>query len=238
MSRTLSIIIPCFNEEATLRELLERVERVELQGFKKEIILIDDGSNDKSPEVAKKFKDVKILSHDKNQGKGSSIKSGLAVASGEYVLIQDADLEYAPEDYPLLLGPVFEHEALAVYGVRQFNFPMWKAYLNFYYWGARFLNQLINILYSSELRDIHVGHKLFKRSLIPSENLKENGFSFCHELTCLLLEAGVVPYQVPITYVPRSIAEGKKIRAKDGVKAICYVLNRRLRTFLWYNKLS
>lgn len=230
MKRTLSILIPCFNEEETLRELLERVEKVSAQGFEKEVILINDGSTDQSEKIAREFKEIKILSHAQNLGKGSAVKSGLLRATGEYVLIQDADLEYAPEDYPMMLKPVLDSQAQAVYGVRQFRFPVWKAYLNFYFWGAQFLNKLMNILYRSKLEDVHVGHKLFKRSIVKAESLKESGFSFCHELTCLLLESGVTPHQVPITYRPRSIAEGKKIRAKDGLKAISFVVSRRLRS--------
>jgi glycosyltransferase involved in cell wall biosynthesis len=239
MNKVLSILIPCFNEEETVGELIQRVLSGPTPGFTKEIIFINDGSTDRSENMAQEFRDeILILSHKKNLGKGSAIRSGLMVATGEYVLIQDADLEYAPEDYSLLLEPVMNNGAQAVYGVRQFRFPIWQAYINVYYWGARFLNLLMNALYRVNLNDIHVGHKLFRRDLLSSGDLKEDGFSFCHELTCLLLENNVVPHQVPITYSPRGLAEGKKIRAKDGMKAIWYVLNRRMRSILCYNKIS
>lgn len=205
----------------------------ELLGWEKEIIVVDDGSTDQSYHLAKKFQD-KIHLHQlpENRGKGEAVRLGLKIASGEVVLVQDADLEYDPADYQNLLKP-FELGAKAVFGVRKRPFSQPLLWLNPYFWGGTFVNLAANLLYLTWIKDIHSGYKVFERKLIEVDQLKQSGFSFCHELTATLLERKVEIKQVPISYRPRSLAEGKKIRAKDGLQALVYLAKRRLKSMVY-----
>lgn len=230
--RKISILIPCYNEEATIHECLQRVIQLELNGWEKEIIVIDDGSTDRSFCLIEEFKEkVQVYRLSQNRGKGEAVRFALEKATGQVVLVQDADLEYDPADYQNLLAP-FDLGAQAVFGVRQRPYHQVMLWLNPYFWGGTFINIAANILYFTWIKDIHSGYKVFQRVLIAPDLLKESGFSFCHELTATLLEKKIKIEQVPIGYYPRSLAEGKKIRAKDGLQALVYLVKRRLKSML------
>lgn len=221
MSKVISIIIPCFNEERFIENLLKEVISSNTLHYQKEIIFVNDGSTDLSLKRAKAFlPQIKIISHSHNQGKGFAIQSGLKEASGDLILIQDSDLEYSPINYPELLK-VFENaDCDVVYGIRKRNFT---CIFNPYFWGAQFINLVYNLSLGAKVKDIHVGHKVFKRKLLDQIQLQEKGFTFCHELTYRIVSNGFNLHQVPIHYSPRSFSQGKKIRAKDGRDAIIFL---------------
>lgn len=221
MSKVISIIIPCYNEERFIENLLTEVISSNTLHYQKEIIFVNDGSTDLSLERAKTFlPNIKIITHALNQGKGVAIQSGLKEASGELILIQDSDLEYSPQNYPQLLE-VFENvHCDVVYGVRKRNF---SCVFNPYFWGAQFINLVYNLSLGTRVKDIHVGHKVFRRKILDQIQLHEKGFTFCHELTYRIVKNGFNLHQVPIHYSPRSFSEGKKIRAKDGKDAILFL---------------
>jgi glycosyltransferase involved in cell wall biosynthesis len=214
----LSIIIPVFNEQETVKDCLLKVKKSKVSGVKKEIIVVDDGSTDKTGFILKKIKGIKVLGYKKNKGKGYAIRQGLKKAAGKYVLIQDADLEYDPKDYKALLEPVLEGKVKVVYGSR-FLGPR----TNLLFWhmvGNRFLSFITNVLYNSTLSDMEVGYKVFPKDLLLSLNLKENCFGFEPEVTAKILKSGIRIFEVPISYYGRGYEEGKKITWKDGLKAL------------------
>lgn len=225
--KILSIIIPVYNEERTIKQLLEKVFAVRLKGVKKEIIIIDDGSTDGTNTFLKSIKNdkLKIVFHKKNEGKGSAIKSGLSKATGEIILIQDADLEYAPKDYKKLINPIIKKETKVVYGSR--NLKGNKYYYVSYYLGGKLLTWLINLLYHSKLTDEATGYKVFDAKLIKNLPLKYNGFEFCPEVTVTLLKKGYPILEVPIEYSPRKRNEGKKIIWSDGLKAAFVIISHK-----------
>ena len=210
--KKLSIIIPCYNEEKTIEELLNKVIDVELpENWKKEIIVVDDGSTDNTKNILKKYKDkVKIIFKNKNEGKGAALKEGLKHVTGDYILIQDADLEYDPNDYIKLLEPINKNEAQIVIGVRKFN------KFNLFYFGGKILTKIFNLFLGSNFSDNATCYKLFPRKLIPQIlKYKENDFSF--DNVCLsyeLFKSGLKIKEIEINYNPRK--EGKKIKIKDG----------------------
>jgi glycosyltransferase involved in cell wall biosynthesis len=210
--KKLSIIIPCYNEEKTIEELLNKVIDVQLpENWKKEIIVVDDGSTDNTKNILKKYKDkVKIIFKNKNEGKGAALKEGLKNATGDYILIQDADLEYDPNDYIKLLEPINKNEAQIVIGVRKFN------NFNLFYVGGKLLTKIFNFFIGSSFSDNATCYKLFPRKLIPQIlKYKENDFSF--DNVCLsyeLFKSGLKIKEIKINYNPRK--EGKKIKIKDG----------------------
>ena len=222
----LSIIIPVYNEEKTLAEIIRKVKKTNLSGIKKEIIVVDDGSTDKTSQVVKNLRGVVKVSYRQNRGKGYAIRQGLKKASGDYVLIQDADLEYDPEDYQELVRPILKNQAEVVYGSR-FLGP----HKNMFFYNMvanKLLSLLTNILYNSTLSDMEVGYKLFPRQLLKSLELRENGFGFEPEATAKILKKRIRIYEVPISYSGREIKEGKKITWKDGVRAVWVLLKYRL----------
>lgn len=222
---TLSIIIPAFNEEKTIEKIIKRVETVSLP-IKKEIIVVDDGSSDKTPEILKELKkrfNFILIEHKKNQGKGASIKSGLSKVTGEFILIQDADLELNPEEYPALLKPLLEKKTEVVYGSRflgrnkinNHNKINWPFFL-----GGQFLTFLANFLYGLNITDEPIGYKVFKSEILKKMDLECKGFEFCPEVTAKIGKQRIKIYEVPVSYSPRSRKEGKKTNWKDGIKAI------------------
>lgn len=216
-----SVIVPVFNEAAHLEELLQAIHA---SPVRKEIILVDDGSTDGTREKLQALPptdDVTVVFHDKNYGKGAAIRTALAYARGEYVLIQDSDLEYDPQDYPKLLGPLESGEANAVYGVRP-DRP--ERGLRFFL-GAKLLTHLTNLLYRAGIHDEATCYKVVRRSLLAQLQLRCRRFEFCPEVTAKLCRMGEKIAEVPISYHPR--VEGKKIRHSDGWLAIWTLIRYR-----------
>jgi dolichol-phosphate mannosyltransferase len=220
-----SVIVPVFNEIAHVDELLEAIYA---SPVKKEIIIVDDGSTDGTREKLRAMRlrnhhDVTVVFHEKNCGKGAAIRTALPYARGEYVLIQDSDLEYDPQDYPALLRPMEQREANVVYGVRP-DRP--ERGLRFFL-GAKFLTRLTNLLYGAGIHDETTCYKVFRRSLLAQIDLECQRFEFCPEVTAKLCRMGEKIGEVPISYAPRSPGEGKKIRHSDGWLAIWTLLRYR-----------
>jgi glycosyltransferase involved in cell wall biosynthesis len=220
----LSILIPIYNERATVLELIRRVQSVP---FEKQIIAVDDGSTDGTrellPEVEKEG--VIVLYHDRNQGKGAAIRSALQRATGDIIVIQDADLEYDPRDYAQLIQPIVEGRAKVVYGSR-FLGPR----MAMFFWhmlANKMLTLMTNILYDAILSDMETGYKAFRADVIKGVPLRSRRFDFEPEVTAKILKRGVRIFEVPISYYGREYSEGKKIRMKDGFVAIWTLLKYR-----------
>ena len=224
----ISIIIPVFNEKITLPILLNKIKAVDLTPLQieKEIILIDDGSNDGTRDyLATLEKEYKVIFHDKNYGKGHAIRTGVKEVTGDIVLIQDADLEYDPNEYAKLVEPIIKGETGVVYGSRNLKFN--KRYKWSYYWGGKFLSYLANFLYGTDITDEATCYKLFKTDIIKGISLKCEKFEFCPEVTAKAAKKGYKIIEVPISYNPRSTDEGKKIRLSDGISAIWTLIKYR-----------
>jgi glycosyltransferase involved in cell wall biosynthesis len=220
---SVSVIVPVYNEAAHVDELLQAIHA---SPVKKEIIIVDDGSTDGTREKLQaltSMDDVTIVFHEKNCGKGAAIRTALAYARGEYVLIQDSDLEYDPQDYPALLRPLEAGKANVVYGVRP-DRP--ERGLRFFL-GAKLLTHLANILYGAGIHDEATCYKVVRRSLLAQLQLQCHRFEFCPEVTAKLCRMGEKIAEVPIKYNPRSAVEGKKIRHSDGWLAIWILLRYR-----------
>lgn len=231
----LSIIIPAYNEEKYLPALLKKVEKVKLPGMEKEIVVVDDKSTDNTGkflrELQKKKKEgYKIAFHEKNKGKGAAIRTGIKYCTGEFIIIQDADLEYDPEDYKKLMKPFIEDDADVVYGSRYSTVKKNKGKVEYYqsfYLGGKMLTLLTNLLYNAKITDEATCYKVFRADILKGINLKCNRFEFCPEVTAKVRKKGYKIVEVPISYYPRKISEGKKIRWKDGVEAIWALLKYR-----------
>lgn len=222
--KTISIIIPVFNERLTIAEILKRTINASVLDYKKEIIVVDDGSNDGTEKILENLKEkfhFILLKHSQNLGKGAGIKTGLEQVTGDWVLIQDADLEYNPDDYPKLLGALSEKSPV-IYGSR--NLEKQKRGYWPYVLGAKFLNFLVNLLFGSKLTDVYTGYKLFPASLIKEISLTSRGFEFEIEITLKVLKKGIVIKEIPIHYYPRKFSEGKKIRCRDGLIGLWTVI--------------
>ena len=224
--RLLSVIVPVFNERTTLTEIVRRMRAVDLP-MDREIVVVDDGSSDGSDKVLSALQDstVHVLSHPGNRGKGAAIRTGLEVVRGDLVLIQDADLEYDPEDWPKLINPVLRGRAKVVYGSR---FTGERKNMLFWHWvGNRFLSLVTNVLYNTTLSDMETCYKLFDRSVIEGITIDSNRFDFEPEITAKVLRRGYRIYEVPISYNGREFDEGKKITWKDGFGALKTLLKYR-----------
>lgn len=218
-----SVIVPVYNEVAHLEELLQAVLA---SPVKKEIIIVDDGSTDGTRDKLRALpqrNDITIVFHDRNCGKGASIRTALGYARGEYILIQDSDLEYDPQDYPALLRPLQDGKANVVYGVRP-DRP--ERGIRFFL-GAKLLTHLANFLYRARIHDEATCYKVFRRSLMARMKLECERFEFCPEVTAKLCRMGEKIAEVPISYHPRSAEEGKKIRHSDGWAAIWTLIRYR-----------
>ncbi len=228
----LSIVIPVYNEAATLEEILRQVMAAPTGGMEREIVLVDDcsrdGSVDKLKQLQQENPDWKVIFHGYNRGKGAALRSGFAAATGDIVLIQDADLEYDPSDYLGLLTPILEGHADVVYGSR---FIGGGPHRVLYFWhslGNRFLTVMSNIMTDLNLTDMEVCYKVFRREVLESISLRENRFGFEVEVTAKIARGKRWRiYEVPISYYGRSYAEGKKITWKDGAQAFWYILKYR-----------
>lgn len=218
-----SVIVPVYNEAPNLDELLQAISASPVE---KEIVVVDDGSTDGTREkllALPPSEGLTILFHEKNCGKGAAIRSALRYARGEYVLIQDSDLEYDPQDYPKLLAPFQNPAVNVVYGVRS-DRP--ERGLRFYL-GAKFLTHLTNLLYAAGIHDEATCYKVFRRSLLESIPLQCRRFEFCPEVTAKLCRRGEKIFEVPVSYRPRSQEQGKKLRYSDGWAAIWTLLRLR-----------
>lgn len=229
--RLLTVIMPVYNEAASFRQIFERVKQVPIP---KEIILIDDCSKDGTRDILKSFENspqaggdannrVKYLYHERNQGKGAAIRTGIQHATGDILIVQDADMEYSPEEYPRIIEPILAGEADVVYGSR-FRGSRVRVHLFWHMVGNRFLTLLSNIFTNLNLTDMETCYKAFKTEIIKSIPLRSNRFGFEVEITAKVAKLGCVIYEVPISYRGRSYAEGKKIGWKDGVSAIYTIL--------------
>jgi glycosyltransferase involved in cell wall biosynthesis len=226
--RKLSVIVPVFNERNTVVEVLRRMRAVELpDGIEREIIVVDDGSGDGTRDVLRQLGDstVRILLHKENQGKGAAVRTGIEAASGDYILIQDADLEYDPEDWPKLIAPVLRGKARVVYGSR---FTGERRNMLFFHWvGNRFLSLVTNVLYNTTLSDMETCYKLVDRELLTDLKLRCNRFDIEPEITSKILKRKIRIYEVPISYTGREFDEGKKITWRDGFAALWTLIKFR-----------
>ena len=221
----LSVIIPVYNEAGTIEEIIRQVESVDI-GLEKEIIVVDDKSTDGTKEIVEKRAGIKKVFHKENRGKTEAINSGLQQASGDIIIIQDADLEYPPqENYSVLIAPIVKGWADAVYGSRFLG-----VHRVFYFWHYavnKFLTLLANILFNTMLSDMETGAKAFSRKAIINEHFSSCGFGFEVEVTAKIFKKKMRVYEVPITYCGRSYKEGKKIKPQDGIKALFYLFKYR-----------
>ena len=225
--RTLSVIVPVFNERSTVAEIVRRMRSVELP-VEREIVVVDDGSDDGTGDVLTQLRDstVRVVKHARNQGKGAAIRTGLESSSGDLVLVQDADLEYDPDDWPRLLAPVLKGRARVVYGSR---FTGERRNMLFLHWvGNRFLSLVTNVLYNSTLSDMETCYKLFDRRVLDGVRLRADRFDFEPEFTAKVLRRGIRIYEVPISYAGREPSEGKKITWHDGVIALWTLVKYRV----------
>lgn len=226
----LSIVIPVYNEVKTIRELVGRVVAVDF-GIEQELVLVDDCSRDGSRDVLKALQtehpDWKICFHEVNCGKGAALRTGFAAATGDIVVVQDADLEYDPNDIKLLLGPVLNGHADVVYGSRFLGGGPHRVVYFWHYLGNRLLTTLSNMMTDLNLTDMEVCYKMFRREVLQSIKLVENRFGFEVEITAKVARGNWRVYEVPIAYYGRNYAEGKKITWKDGVRALWCILKYR-----------
>lgn len=229
----ISIIIPVFNEENFIKEILIRVNK--LQALKKEIIVINDCSTDNTLRILEKeCKNLytKLISNQKNMGKGFSVREGFKYVTGEIIIIQDADLEYNPENYPALINPIINEEAEVVYGSRVIEGgirtrpKIYDSKIRLF--ANNLLTYLSNFLNNQNLTDCHTCYKVFSKKVIKKLNLKEDGFAFCPEVTAKISREGIKIKEVPIDYFGRTHAEGKKIIFFDGIKAVFAIIKYNL----------
>ncbi len=221
-----SVIIPCYNERLTIEEIVRQVRAQELV---REIIVVDDGSADGTRDILVQMdgsERVKVILHERNQGKGAAVRTGLGHATGDVMIVQDADLEYDPRDYPALIRPIEEGKAKAVYGSRFLGGPR----RTMFFWhmvGNRFLTLVTNVLYDTILSDMETCYKVFTADIAAKLNLKSPGWGFDPEITAKILRQGVRIYEVPISYAGREFDEGKKIGWRDGFTVLWTLLKYR-----------
>lgn len=233
----LSIIIPVFNEEKTIGEIIKKIRSLQIPSVEKEIIIVDDGSSDNSVKIIKPYvakdKSLRLLIHEKNSGKGSAIKTGVKIAKGDYVAIQDADLEYNPQDFVRLTEPIKEDKAKVVYGTRLKRFPNFSKEESqprfiVHYLGNKFLSLITSVLYGQWITDMETCYKIFPKSALEKFDLKSRSFDFEPEITAKLLKNGYKITELPINTTPRNYNEGKKLNTlKDGIIALWSLLKYR-----------
>ncbi len=222
--KKLSILIPVYNELNTLIPVLETVSQADSCGLEKELIVVDDGSTDGTRAIMETLDgakyNAKIYFHEHNQGKGAALRTAQGYATGEIVLIQDADLEYSPKEYPELLRPILDGKADVVYGSRLSGGKVTRAFHFYHYLGNKFLTLLTNVLYNCTITDMETCYKVFKADVFKKVQIKSNRFDFEPEITAKILKQKVRIYELPISYFGRDYSEGKKITWLDGFGAI------------------
>jgi glycosyltransferase involved in cell wall biosynthesis len=222
----LSVIVPVYDERNTVAEIVRRMRSVDIP-LDREFVLVDDGSSDGTRDVLRQLTDstVRVVYHERNRGKGAAIRTGLEQVTGDLVLIQDADLEYDPNDWPKLLAPILSGKATVVYGSR---FTGERRNMLFLHWvGNRFLSLVTNVLYNTTLSDMETCYKLFDRRVLDGMKLRASRFDFEPEVTAKVLRRGIRIYEVPISYAGREFDEGKKITWRDGLVALWTLLKYR-----------
>ena len=222
----LSVVIPVYNEEHNIREILRRVQATKLA---KEIVVVDDGSQDGTREILKKMDGkgkIRVILHERNKGKGAAVVTGLNAAKGDVLLIQDADLEYDPRDYPALLQPIHEGVADVVYGSRFLGSPH-RVTMFWHLVANKLLTLMTNILYNTILTDMETGYKVFPRKVIEDMNLRAKRFDFEPEFTAKALKRNYRIFEVPISFNPRDYSQGKKIKLRDAFEAVWTLLKYR-----------
>jgi len=222
----ISIVIPVFNESKTICDVITRVEEAIND---KEIIIVDDNSTDGTRDLLLKYegkKDFKVIYQPKNKGKGAALRAGFDVAKGEIIIVQDADLEYNPKDYPILLEPILDNRADVVYGSRFLGGPH-RVLFFWHYLGNLFLTTLSNMFTNINLSDMETGYKVFRRKILESITLKCDRFGFEPEFTSKVARKKFIIYEVPISYSGRDYSQGKKINWKDGVAALWFIIRFR-----------
>lgn len=226
----LSVIVPAYNERATIEEILRRIRAADFGPVEREIIVVDDGSQDGTREILEKYqKDHKIIFHPKNQGKGAAVRTGFLAASGDFLVVQDADLEYDPNDFKAMLALAAQKDAGVVYGSRRLGAAKGKnpkAGL-FYHIGGTFLTRLTNFLYGTNITDEPTCYKMFRADIFKKIGFQSNGFEWEPEITAKISRLKIPIYETPISYTPRSKQAGKKIRLKDGLIAIWTLIKYR-----------
>jgi glycosyltransferase involved in cell wall biosynthesis len=223
----LSIIIPVYNEAEHIREIIKRVQATRLA---KEIVVVDDGSKDSTRAILEKLdgkRKVRVILHEKNQGKGAAVVTGMRAATGDVLLIQDADLEYDPRDYPALLQPIKEGLADVVYGSRFLGGPH-RVTMFWHMVANQLLTTMTNILYNTILTDMETGYKVFRREVIEGLTIKSKSFNFEPEFTAKVLKRNYRIFEVPISFNPRDYSQGKKIKLKDAFEAVWTLLKYRV----------
>ena len=221
----LSIVIPVYNEKNTIKKLITIVNSVDIGKMEKEIIVVDDYSTDGTREVLKKISNIKVFFHPKNKGKGAALRTGFRHVTGDITLVQDADLEYDPNDYPRLLKPILDGETNVVFGSRFTK--QHKARYGYLYLGNIFLSILTSVIYFRKITDMETCYKVIKTSVLKKIKLKSRRFDFEPEITAKIIKRGEKIIEVPIWYKCRDFNEGKKISWKDGVKAVWYLIKFR-----------
>jgi glycosyltransferase involved in cell wall biosynthesis len=221
---TVSVIVPAKDEARTIEHVLDRLATLP---WRLEIIVVDDGSVDDTAAIVERHGGAQVLRHERNRGKGAAVRTGIAASTGDFVVIQDADLEYDPGDLPKLMEPLLSGVADVVYGTRLRGGEPQRAHLFWHYLGNRFLSLMTNVLYNTTISDMEVGYKAFSGDLLRSIPLVSDDFRFEPEITAKVLRRGVRLYEVPISYYGRTYEEGKKITWVDGIHAVGALLRFR-----------
>lgn len=229
----LSVLIPVYNEEKTLNQLIDKVKKVKLvSSLKKEIVVVDDGSEDRSYQILKNIKGIKLIKHPRNMGKGAAVKTAIKKATGDLLIIQDADLEYDPSDFNKLIAPILQRKSKIVYGSRLSReklilFGSNKTPLPTHFIANKILSFVTNLIYGSNITDMETCYKLFSKEALDGVDIHSKGFSIEPEITAKVLKKGHKIYEVPIKTIPRGYKEGKKITWKDGFGAIWTLIKYR-----------